>query len=116
MRAHYRANRERKIATGKRYHERFRDKDNARRKMYRQQTRQEAVDAYGGSCVCCGESYLPYLDLDHINGGGTKQRKELGWGVTYFKYLRDNHWPEGIQVLCGNCHYAKTRGFPCRAH
>lgn len=115
-RTYYRENRDRRIAIAKGYHERHRDQDNARKRALRQRARQEAVDAYGGACICCGETYLPYLDLDHINGGGTKHRKQLGWGVAYFKYLKDNHWPQGIQVLCGNCHYAKTRGHACRPH
>ena len=55
-------------------------------------------------CECCHESHIEFLCLDHINGGGGKQRKELAksqrniyWWVTV------NSYPDGFRVLCHNC-------------
>jgi hypothetical protein len=31
----------------------------------------EMLSAYGGKCVCCGESEYKFLAIDHINGGGS---------------------------------------------
>ena len=31
-------------------------------------------------CACCGEKFLEFLVLDHINGGGRKQREQLKCG------------------------------------
>src|SRR5262245_66611093 len=43
----------------------------------RRRYRQEAFDAYGGYCWCCGEEDYEFLTIDHPNGGGRKERKEL---------------------------------------
>jgi len=34
-------------------------------------------EAYGNRCVCCGESNLGFLSIDHINGGGRAHRQEV---------------------------------------
>ncbi len=65
---------------------------------------------YGGNpptCKCCGESQIEFLSIDHVNGGGNQHRKELGHGVHFDKWLIDNGYPEGFQVLCHNCNLAK---------
>lgn len=73
--------------------------------------KEEALDHYGRKCVCCGEYYYGFLVLDHINGGGTKERtqadKTYGRGSNYYKYLKNNGWPNHIQTLCANCNMAK---------
>lgn len=69
-----------------------------------------ALRAYAGgvepACACCGESALAFLALDHVNGGGHKQRQELGGGGFYV-WLRKNNYPEGFQVLCHNCNLGR---------
>lgn len=35
----------------------------------------DMLNAYGGLCKCCGESSPDFLSLDHIDGGGNKDRK-----------------------------------------
>lgn len=61
----------------------------------------------GPSCSCCGESHLEFLAIDHINGGGNQHRKEVGKGITFYRWLIKNKYPEGFQVLCHNCNMAK---------
>ena len=73
-----------------------------------------AFNAYGGCiCVCCGESILEFLSIDHINGGGTKHKKEINQHI--YEWLRDNKYPSGFQVLCHNCNQAKGY-FGCCPH
>src|SRR4051794_13956851 len=38
----------------------------------------ETHNAYGGKCICCGESKHEYLELDHINNNGAEERRNLG--------------------------------------
>lgn len=70
-------------------------------------------EAYGGAkCVCCGETTHEFLTIDHKNGGGNKHRRELfgtapGTGRYFYRWLRDNEYPPGYQVLCFNCNIAK---------
>lgn len=72
-------------------------------RKYERKMRQEILDAYGGKCVCCGETRYEFLAFDHINGGGNKHIKEIGRLV---RWLRKNNYPLGFRVLCHNCNMA----------
>ncbi len=78
------------------------------RQWARQELRLAAIRAYGGRCACCGEDELVFLAIDHINGNGAAQRKDLGNHLS--RWLRNNNFPGGYQVLCHNCNWAKYRG------
>jgi len=77
--------------------------------------RLEALSHYSNGelkCVCCGESEYLFLSLDHINGGGSKERRHLksnGYtsSTDIFLLLKRKGWPNGFQVLCHNCNLAK---------
>ena len=85
------------------------------RRNHSQTVRQDVLVKYGGKCVCCGESHLPYLDIDHKNGGGNAERKSRGGGG-YYTFLRRTPIREDLQLLCANCHVAKTRKAECPPH
>jgi hypothetical protein len=74
-------------------------------KKYRIKLKQEVIQYYGGKCECCGENYINFLTIDHVNGGGRKHRKEIniqgGW--KFYEWLKKNGYPEGFRVLCFNC-------------
>lgn len=66
------------------------------------------INHYGKECACCGETEIKFLTIDHIEGGGTKHRKQLGGGgQRIYRWLIKNNFPEGYQVLCWNCNCAK---------
>lgn len=67
----------------------------------------EVLVHYGGKCVCCNEKELVCLTIDHINGGGTKHRKEVGDGTQFYYWLKRNNFPDGYQVLCWNCNCSR---------
>lgn len=60
-------------------------------------------------CICCGEKMIEFLSIDHINGGGNKERKSLKsyGGKVYYMWLIKNGFPKGLQVLCYNCNLSK---------
>lgn len=58
-------------------------------------------------CSCCGEANLALLSIDHINGGGSRHFKQVGWGTRFYKWVFKNNFPDGFQVLCFNCNLAK---------
>jgi len=64
--------------------------------------REEVIDYYGGKCKCCGENRREFLSIDHIGGGGTKHRKEIGQQNIY-QWLKKNNYPKVFRVLCHNC-------------
>lgn len=90
------------------------ERTRAHGKAYRIRLRTEVYAAYGGPrCVCCGETYLEFLTLDHVNGGGTKHRAIVGTGDKLHRWLRKHGFPAGFRVLCFNCNYAVFRYVVC---
>lgn len=60
------------------------------------------------ACLHCGIDDLRALTLDHIDGGGSQHRDQLGRrGYNYYYWLRDNGFPQGYQTLCLNCQMIK---------
>lgn len=58
------------------------------------------------ACVCCNESHIEFLALDHIHGGGTKERKTSGTNMLY-RRLRREGFPQGnYRTLCFNCNWS----------
>lgn len=80
----------------------------ASQKRRRIKLRAEMVEAYGGKCVCCAESTVEFLTVDHINNDGQAHRKSIGGGGTNFlSALKKAGWPnETLRLLCMNCNWA----------
>ena len=96
----------------KKYHKEYRAKNLDERKAYdrnrQRRLRMEALIHYGGNppkCNCCGETEIQFLSIDHINGGGNKERTTQSRWVN--QWLKTNNYPEGYQILCFNCNLAK---------
>lgn len=67
------------------------------------------MDVLGGRrCIRCGFSDWRALQIDHINGGGSKESKQMSYQKRR-KFYIDN--PElakqKLQVLCANCNWIK---------
>jgi hypothetical protein len=58
------------------------------------------------ACVCCTETTFLFLSIDHINGGGHKDRHT---GTALYRWLRMHDYPLGYQVLCMNCNWGRAR-------
>ena len=71
------------------------------------------IDHYGSECVCCHESEIEFLGIDHKNGGGTQHRKEVGGGYAFYAWVIRNGFPDDLQVLCHNCNMATAHGRVC---
>lgn len=80
---------------------------NAKRK--RLALRLKILDAYGGRmCSICGENDINVLVLDHVHNNGAQERKtKHGHPGRFHKHLIKNGFPQGYQVLCCNCNWAK---------
>ena len=66
-------------------------------------------------CTFCGYSNIVALSLDHVEGGGTKHKKEVCKGGFYEWIIRSN-FPPGFQVLCMNCQFLKRHNRNENAH
>lgn len=76
-------------------------------RIYSKKIRSEVLTHYGGKCACCNESYYEFLAIDHMNGFGSRHRRELKIeGQKFIFWLKRSNYPEGFQVLCHNCNMA----------
>ena len=72
--------------------------------------KEKIIEAYGGRCVCCGEREPLFLEIDHVYGGGSKQRKKIHGGTWMYSWLERHGFPKDkYQLLCRNCNYGKYR-------
>lgn len=79
-------------------------------RQYRRKARKELIDAYGGECVCCNESDLPFLTLDHEkNDGNLHRRRFHNNTIRFHAWLKSEGFPKdlGLRVMCWNCNCAR---------
>lgn len=81
-------------------------------KHYRNKTREKFFEIYGDKCACCGELGKVFLTLDHINGGGCKERRINSAMSTYRRAIKNIDHTE-FRTLCMNCNYATRFGKDC---
>jgi hypothetical protein len=77
----------------------------SRRSLQNRQLREKLFAGYGGKCVCCGESKFEFLALDHVAGGGRKERSKLSTQQISSRAVKNN-FPPKYRVLCHNCNQA----------
>jgi hypothetical protein len=60
-------------------------------------------------CCKCGIADIRVLCLDHINGHGQDHLRSIkvSAGMPFYKWVRDNGYPHGYQILCLNCNVIK---------
>lgn len=86
-----------------------------RRKRSRKKIRDLVFAVYGGyRCSCCSETEELFLTIDHINNDGAAHRRSMvhgrqATGDRLYRWLRDNNFPPGFQVLCMSCNFGKQR-------
>src|SRR5215471_5896001 len=82
------------------YRERTREKEREYSQSKRVRNRLQVLSALGGKCVRCGIDDWRVLQIDHIDGGGTRERKQVTSIDRYYKDMLLS--PEKYQVLCAN--------------
>ena len=97
----------------------------AKQKEYAQSLRREVLSTYSKRhsnssipcCRCCGENFdVDFLAVDHIAGKKEMDSEtalvELGYSSKFvagklFGWIKYNGFPDGFQILCTNCNFAK---------
>ena len=75
-------------------------------KEYVKRRREILIHALGGKCVECAFDDIRALQVDHINGGGSRERKK--GEVSDTKILESFLKKENkYQLLCANCNWIK---------
>jgi len=65
------------------------------------------IQNYGGRCVCCGETEIDFLTIDHVNGlKGQSKKKERGRQF-YYRLIREGFPQDLYQCLCMNCNWGR---------
>jgi hypothetical protein len=88
------------------------DKQYATSRAYRQRLKDKVFAHYGGYiCSCCGETEPMFLALDHVDGGGSRERREVklerAAGQTLYLQIARGGYRPGLRVLCHNCNYGR---------
>ena len=89
-----------------RHTEKFRAYMRKYQKEYHRRGRLEVLLAAGGiKCKKCGFDDWRALQIDHVNGDGLLERKQIKSNARHLKKIKEN--PKRYQVLCGNCNWIK---------
>ena len=110
---YYRENREKRLKatqdSRQRHLQETRDRDAAAKRKSNFATnrywrlRKEILECLGGQCQLCGFADNRALQIDHINGGGTQDRKLIR-SITALRRDVQAYGRDKYQVLCANCH------------
>jgi hypothetical protein len=78
-------------------------------RVWRQRRRMEIITALGGECIQCHFADWRALQVDHVNGGGTKERRQAVSMRRYYKAILDSARAQTgeYQLLCANCNQIK---------
>ena len=102
-----RSGKERRQRYIKAHPERKRGQDRRGGIRRREKRRTRLFEILGAKCVRCGyDSDWRALQVDHVNGGGTRERNA---SVSLDKYYQDiiQSGGKGCQILCANCNQIK---------
>lgn len=84
-------------------------------KNYNIKIRDKLYNLLGNKCACCGENIKEFLQIDHVNNDGAKDRLEVlgnsrgGHQLKMYKHMIENIHSGKYQLLCANCNFGKMR-------
>lgn len=106
-------NRERLRWVANAYYIKNREKLNLKSKKWMSnkliELRKEVFSILGDRCLWCEEDDFRCLQIDHVNGGGSKERQKINGATTYYKHVLSKIKGDSkeYQTLCANCNWRK---------
>jgi hypothetical protein len=77
-------------------------------KEYNARLKKAVFDILGRRCVTCGFNDERALQIDHVKGGGSEERKTKGGRYIYSIVLKNiADGKKDYQILCTNCNWIK---------
>jgi hypothetical protein len=91
----------------KEYYAQHREIRKRNNKEYYRKLRIATLELLDNKCCKCGFNDIRALQVDHINGGGSKEKKSIT--CVYWKYVINSILKEEgrYQLLCANCNWIK---------
>src|SRR3990167_2542029 len=100
-------NPEQRKAIEREYRRRNRDKINEWKRGYSRRLRKKIVKRLGEECVCCRETRIEFLTIDHIAGNGKSDRaKYPSLSSFYVAFAHGRVALNGYRLLCMNCNHS----------
>jgi len=84
------------------------DKRRAYRRAYHERLRNQVLQMLGTRCAICGFADVRALQVDHVNGGGRQEKTGLHNPLALYRRILKVHGL-GYRVLCANCNVIKAR-------
>lgn len=109
-RAKHYENKEENNKRSREYSAAHKEENNIRARRYRENRRNQIFSILGDKCIRCGFKDKRALQIDHVNGGGTKERRSYGNRLD--KHYKDvfeavKNGSKEYQILCANCNSIK---------
>ena len=78
-----------------------------KRVSYNKELRKSVLAFLGGKCNRCGITDIRVLQVDHVNGGGNQERKQLRGSWHLYENILQTLDNKNYQLLCANCNWIK---------
>lgn len=98
--------RNRVAENSKRYHNTHKELVRLQHRIRRGKILQDIFNSLGNKCSLCDALDKRILQIDHINGGGGKQRKSINYSSwKFYKIVKDSirNNKKEFRLLCANC-------------
>jgi len=87
-------------------------------RLRNQEIKEQVLNFYGPGCACCGEAFLGFLSIQHVNGDGADRRRGDRNADNYAHLLceiRQGIRRDDLVTLCMNCNHnvGNEVGFKC---
>jgi len=76
-------------------------------RRYHKHIKDTFFEMYGNRCVCCGETNIEFLTIEHKLGQRGVKKKESSFRA-YISATKE-YQPDTYEVLCMNCNHAKGK-------
>ena len=87
--------------------ERRQQQEREAKQIRRKRLRAQVIEILGGCCARCGFSDARALQVDHVNGDGSVDRKKFRGQDTLYKHIIRRGAQGRYQILCANCNWIK---------
>ena len=98
----------------KRVNPNYIDDFNSRHRLRQKTNRLKVISHYTKgkmTCMCCNENQILFLEIDHMDNNGNKQRN-----IKIEDWIIKNNYPNNFQILCSNCNKGKHLNYGTCPH